>query len=81
MDLAKALQFVGFSTVVATMWDIKDEDALETADLTYQRMLLKDQQRFNPSKAAVVLNAAIRVLRRNQDVTLDRWIPLIHIGV
>jgi tetratricopeptide (TPR) repeat protein len=81
MHLAATLHFVGFPNVVATMWGIKDEDALQVADLTYQHMFLEDQQRLDPSRAAVALNAAVRDLRRNQDVTLDRWIPFIHIGV
>jgi CHAT domain-containing protein len=80
MHLAGGLQFAGFSSVVATMWYIKDEDALIVAEHTY-RYLFRNGQGCDPSEAAAALNHAVLHLRKDPSVTVDRWAPFIHFGI
>jgi CHAT domain-containing protein len=85
MHLAAALNFAGFPSVIATMWGIRDEDGPEVVEGTY-RYLFRDGERRkimipDPEEAAAALNRGVIALRRNRDVTLDRWAAFIHIGV
>jgi hypothetical protein len=80
MHLAAGLQFVGFPSVIATMWSICDLDAPKVADHTYQYLLRSGLQELDPSEAAIALNRAVLHLRKDPNVTVDRWAPFIHFG-
>ena len=81
MHLAAGLQFAGFPSVIATMWNICDDDAPEVADHTYQYLFRNGLQGLDPSEAATALNRAILHLREDPKVTVDRWAPFIHFGI
>jgi CHAT domain-containing protein len=59
LHLAAGLQFAGFPSVIATMWNICDNDALKVADHTYQYLFHNGLQQLDPSDAATALNRAI----------------------
>ncbi|KIM78471.1 hypothetical protein PILCRDRAFT_11178 [Piloderma croceum F 1598] len=81
MHLAAGLQFAGFPSVIATMWSIRDDDAPEVADQTYQHLFRNGLQGLDPSEAAAALNRAILHLREDPKVTVDQWAPFIHFGI
>ncbi|KAF7978027.1 hypothetical protein HWV62_1905 [Athelia sp. TMB] len=81
MHLAAALQFSGFSSVVATMWSISDDDAPRVAADIYQYLLRNGLRKADPSEAATALNLAVTHLREDPNVTLDRWAPFVHFGI
>jgi CHAT domain-containing protein len=81
MHLAAGLQFAGFPSVIATTWNICDDDAPKVADETYQFLFRNGIQALNPSEAAMALNRAILRLREDPSVTVDRWAPFVHFGI
>jgi CHAT domain len=80
MHIAAGLQFAGFSSVIASIWAVSDEDAPAVAAATYKYLLRNGPQRCDHSEAAAALNLAVSDLRKNPEVTLDRWIPFVHFG-
>jgi CHAT domain-containing protein len=81
MHLAGGLQFVGYSSVIATMWGISDRDAPKVADHIYRYLFRNGMQGLDPSEAATALNYAIQHLQEDPTVTLERWAPFIHFGI
>ena len=81
MHLAGGLQFAGFSSVIATMWSINDEDAPKVAAYTYEYLFRNGVGRVDHTEAATALNRAVLRLREDPEVTLDRWAPFIHFGI
>lgn len=79
VHLASAMLIAGYSSVVATMWSIKDEDAPIIADDVYSQMLDKKMGHANAARA---LHVAARDLREMiGEKEFSRWVPYIHIGV
>jgi CHAT domain-containing protein len=81
MHLAAGLQFIGFASVIATMWGINDEDAPKVAAHTYEYLFRDGFHNCDPSETATALHHAVKRLRDNPEVTLDRWAPFIHFGI
>jgi len=81
MHLAGGLQFIGFSSVIATMWGICDKDAPIVASHTYEYLFRNGLKGCDPSEAAAALNHAVLCLRKDPEVTVDRWAPFIHFGI
>jgi tetratricopeptide (TPR) repeat protein len=81
MHLAAVLQFVGIPSIIATTWDIRDEDAPKVAYATYQYLFRNGLQGLDPSEAATALNHAVLRLREDPDVTVDRWASFVHYGI
>lgn len=81
MHLTAGLQFAGFPSVIASMWNIRDEDAPKVAFHTYQYLFCKGLQGLDPSEAAIALNRAILHLREDPNVMVDQWAPFIHYGI
>ena len=81
MHLAAGLQFTGFPSIIATMWGILDEDAPKVADHVYRYLLRNGVDGLHPSDAAAALNHAVLCLRKDPEVTVDRWAPFIHFGI
>lgn len=82
MHLAAGIQFAGFSSVIATLWSICEEDAPTVAEHTYQHLMRRGGiDGLDASEAAAALNRAVLCLREDPSVTLDRWAPFIHFGV
>ncbi|KAG9121699.1 hypothetical protein FRC07_002249 [Ceratobasidium sp. 392] len=79
VHLAAGLLTVGFSTVVATMWSIVDQDAPVVAGKFYEYMLQGEKP--DPSRAARALHKATAYLRDQIGVDkFGRWAPFIHMG-
>ena len=80
IHLAAGMLVAGYSTVVATMWPIKDDDAPIIADHVYNQ-LTKDGE-LDDGKVAKALHIAVLALRdRVGEKEFVRWAPYIHIGV
>jgi tetratricopeptide (TPR) repeat protein len=81
MHLAAGIQFAGFPSVIATLWTIRDEDAPKVAYETYSHLLRNGIDGYDVSDAATALNRAVLALRKDPEVTIDRWAPFIHFGI
>ncbi|KAB5591214.1 CHAT domain containing protein [Ceratobasidium theobromae] len=82
VDLILGMLMAGYTNVIATMWSIKDKDALLITDSVYG--LLKGA-RMACGNAAAALHAVVGKLRTSTvmgDKTFKfaLWVPYIHIG-
>jgi CHAT domain-containing protein len=79
LHIAAGMLMAGFTSVLATMWSIRDEDAPLIAQEVYTRLLKGD--RPDASRAAYALDEATKVLRETiGEGQFVRWIPFVHIG-
>ena len=81
MHLAAGLQFVGFGSIIATLWSICDEDAPLIAQRVYQHLFRDGVAGADASDAATALNRAVLALRQDKEIGIDRWAPFVHFGV
>ncbi|KAJ6550517.1 CHAT domain-containing protein [Mycena sp. CBHHK59/15] len=86
MHLAATMLFAGFSSVVATMWTMRDSDGPTVAAEFYEH-LFKDCVtvsgfvRPDLSRAAEALHRAVTRLREQSNISLTRWVPFVHYGL
>ncbi|QRV96051.1 CHAT domain protein [Ceratobasidium sp. AG-Ba] len=79
IHLAAGMLMAGYSSVVATMWSIYDEDAPLVSKELYAYMLAGDV--LNGRRAARGLHRAIGKLRATVgEREFERWVPYIHMG-
>ncbi|CAE6520932.1 unnamed protein product [Rhizoctonia solani] len=79
VHLACGMLMAGYSSVIATMWSIVDEDAPLIADEVYARLLKGG--RMDARGAARALHLAVCRLRDEVgDRAFSRWVPYIHMG-
>ena len=79
VHLAASMLFVGYRSVIATMWSIKDKDAPVVADEVYHHLLSVEQP--DSTQAARALHHAVARLRRESpEISFLSWVPFIHIG-
>ncbi|KAG8737444.1 hypothetical protein FRC10_008179, partial [Ceratobasidium sp. 414] len=79
VHLAAGMLMIGYPSVMATMWSIKDEDAPLVAKIVYTHMLQVDVPDL--SRAAEALHFATACLRAKVgDKEFWRWVPYIHVG-
>ncbi|CAE6403994.1 unnamed protein product [Rhizoctonia solani] len=79
IHLAAGMLMAGYSSVIATMWSIVDEDAPLVADEVYARLL--QGGRLDAGGAARALHLAVGKLREKVgDKAFSRWVPYIHMG-
>lgn len=79
VNLATALQFCGFRSVVGTLWSMADEDGPQIAEAFY-RYMFRNPGNADFRDAATALNLATREMRKKDGMTLGRWVNFIHIG-
>jgi CHAT domain-containing protein len=80
VHLAAGMVMAGYTSVIATMWSIKDEDAPLVAERIYAHMLAAGSP--DARRASKSLHDAIRCLRdKVGERDFARWVPYIHIGV
>ncbi|CAE6411139.1 unnamed protein product, partial [Rhizoctonia solani] len=79
IHLASGMLMAGYSSVVATMWAIKDEDAPFVADKVYER-LMKDGKVGNGEAGKALHYAAAALRDKIGEKEFGRWVPYIHIG-
>ena len=79
VHLAASMLFVGYRSVIATMWSIQDKDAPVVADEVYRHLLSVEQP--DSTQAARALHHAVARLRRESPkIPFSSWVPFIHIG-
>ncbi|QRV93571.1 CHAT domain protein [Ceratobasidium sp. AG-Ba] len=80
VHLAASMLMVGYRTVIATMWAIRDQDAPLVAEKFYGYMLHNGQK--DPYIAARALHHAVSALRSQVGPNeFERWVPFIHFGI
>ncbi|ELU39123.1 CHAT domain-containing protein [Rhizoctonia solani AG-1 IA] len=79
IHLASGMLMSGYSSVIATMWSVYDDDAPLVADKVYGR-LMKDGK-LGSGEAGKALHYAVAELRdKVGEKNFSRWVPYIHIG-
>jgi CHAT domain-containing protein len=81
VHLAAGMMAAGYSSVLATMWSISDDDAPDVADGVYSRLFAHRTRHPDPTKAAWALHEAVGELRdKVGEKEFTRWVPFIHMG-
>jgi CHAT domain-containing protein/tetratricopeptide (TPR) repeat protein len=75
IHLASAIQFVGFRSVIGTMWAVDDGETNKITSTFYKHMV-DESGRLDYTRAAFALNKTMRSV----DVPLDQRILYIHLG-
>jgi hypothetical protein len=75
LHLAAAMQFLGYSHIVATMWSIADSPAPRVADLFYATLA-----KLGSVPVAHALHHAVLILRSQDPTDPLTWAPYVHIG-
>ncbi|KAG9316458.1 hypothetical protein JVU11DRAFT_2492 [Chiua virens] len=76
IHLAAAMQFVGFRSVIGTMWGVDDGEANRITS-TFYKHLLGDSADLDYTRAAFALN---RTMRELKDIPFDQRVLYIHLG-
>jgi len=80
IHLAAGMLIAGYSSVVATMWSIQDDDAPIVAEKFYKYLM--ENAGGDSGRAAYALHEAVAHLAeiRGEDKFM-RWAPFIHLGI
>lgn len=79
VHLSAGMLFAGYSSVIGTMWSIKDSVAPRLAQDVYEQ-LFRDGRSPDSRKAARALHDAVERLRQKGEPFIA-WVPFIHMGV
>jgi len=87
VHLAAGMLAVGYRSVVATMWSIKDQYGPKVAENFYKYLMEKEhvvgKSGLNSASAARALHHAIQGIREQVGDTeqgLLKWVPYVHFG-
>jgi CHAT domain-containing protein len=75
IHLASAMQFVGFRSVIGTMWAVDDSETKKITPTFYKHMV-DESGRLDHTRAAFALNKTMRSV----NIPLDQRILYIHLG-
>ncbi|KAF8436229.1 CHAT domain-containing protein [Boletus edulis BED1] len=75
IHLASAMQFIGFRSVIGTMWAVDDAETNKITSTFYKHMV-DGSGRLDHTRAAFALNKTMKSVR----IPLDQQILYIHIG-
>ncbi|CAE6512453.1 unnamed protein product [Rhizoctonia solani] len=79
VHLASGMLMAGYSSVIATMWSVVDQDAPFVADKVYGQLMIEGK--VGNGEAGKALHNAIAGLREKiGEKEFGRWVPYIHIG-
>ncbi|CAE6428814.1 unnamed protein product [Rhizoctonia solani] len=79
VHLASGMLMAGYSSVIATMWSVLDDDAPFVADKVYGQLM--QTGKVGNGEGARALHNAMTELRAKVGVKeFGRWVPYIHIG-
>ncbi|CAE6487041.1 unnamed protein product [Rhizoctonia solani] len=79
IHLASGMLMAGYSSVIATMWSVVDEDAPFVADKVYTQLM--KHGKIGDGEAGKALHNAVAELRdKVGEKEFGRWAPYIHIG-
>jgi CHAT domain-containing protein/tetratricopeptide (TPR) repeat protein len=76
IHLASAMQFVGFRSVIGTMWAVDDGETNKITSTFYKHMV-DEAGRLNHTRAAFALNKTMKFV---QNIPFDQRILYIHLG-
>ncbi|KAF8693995.1 TPR-like protein, partial [Rhizoctonia solani] len=79
IHLASGMLTAGYSSVIATMWSVYDDDAPLVADRVYEQ-LMKDGRIGNGEAGRALHNAVGELRDKVGEKEYSRWVPYIHIG-
>jgi tetratricopeptide (TPR) repeat protein len=79
IHLAAAFQFAGYRHVIATLWPVRDDDAVTVTQIVYEH-ITADGGNSRADTAAAALHAATRILRANFLQEPSRWAAHTHTG-
>ncbi|KAH9003582.1 CHAT domain-containing protein [Lactarius hatsudake] len=83
LNIAAAMQYQVFRSVIGTMWEMADPDGRDISKPFYRYLLAhRDESHGVPlgERSARALQKAVRVIRRKRGVTLERWVNWVHYG-
>jgi CHAT domain-containing protein len=83
LHLAAAMQYCGFRSVVGTMWAMADTDGQLLAKNFYKQVFSSRKNWQGVpyyERTAKALRSAVRNLRRERGMTLERWVNFVHYG-
>jgi CHAT domain-containing protein len=80
LHLAATMLYVGFKSVIGTMWSMGDIDGPVVAETVYKELLGGDGDILDFDVVPYALDAAVQRLRA-QGLEPSRWAPYIHIGM
>ncbi|EIN04163.1 hypothetical protein PUNSTDRAFT_76828, partial [Punctularia strigosozonata HHB-11173 SS5] len=80
LHLAAAMMFVGFPSVIGTMWPMNDEDGPVVAETVYKAMFKDGSGTIDYDAIPRALHTAARRLRE-EGAHPSRWATYIHLGV
>ena len=75
IHLASAMQFVGFRSVIPTMWAVDDSETNKITSTFYKHMV-DESGRLDYTRAAFALNKTMKTVH----IPLDQQILYIHLG-
>ncbi|KDN43578.1 hypothetical protein RSAG8_05955, partial [Rhizoctonia solani AG-8 WAC10335] len=79
VHLASGMLMAGYSSVIATMWSVVDEDAPFVADIVYSELMVEGKV-GNGEAGKALHNAVAGLRKRIGEEKFERWVPYIHIG-
>ncbi|KDN46869.1 hypothetical protein RSAG8_03946, partial [Rhizoctonia solani AG-8 WAC10335] len=79
VHLASGMLMAGYSSVIATMWSVVDDDAPFVADKVYDQ-LMKDGKVGNGEAGRALHDAVAGLREKVGEKEFGRWVPYIHIG-
>ena len=79
INLAAMMQFIGFKSVIGTMWEVDDGETNKITSTFYKHMVDASGQ-LDYTRAAVALNETMKAAAK-MNVPLDQQILYTHIGV
>ena len=77
--LAAGLQFAGVKSVIGTFWNVDDATVERLVEEFYKEFC--GNGKTNSKRAARALRRAVRSLASDENITLDRRIVFMHIGL
>jgi CHAT domain-containing protein len=80
LHLAATMLYVGFKSVVGTMWSMGDIDGPVVAETVYKELFAGEGDILDFDVVPYALDAAVGRLR-DQGLEPSRWAPYIHIGM
>ena len=75
IHLASAMQFVGFRSVIGTMWAVDDSATIKVASTFYKHMV-NESGRLDYTRAAFALNKTMETV----NIPLDQRVLYVHLG-
>ncbi|CAA7264414.1 unnamed protein product [Cyclocybe aegerita] len=80
LNLAAAMLYAGFRSVIGTMWTMNDDDGPEVACMIYKELFKSPDDHLDPKVIARALDSAVRNLQA-KGVPPSRWATYIHVGI